>query len=75
MDYLPPIYQHDFVMVAPLPKAVSAYDTLFYPFDKYIWVALLAVTGLQLLTFVVLEHLWKQKTGFFSSTDYPYECE
>ncbi len=57
------MYQIRFVLSTAKPKPLETYDTLFYPFDWYVWGLVLAVLFTQIVALVIIEGVWRTWSG------------
>ncbi len=73
VDYLPYMYGYNFVIITAQPSPIASYDTLFYPFDSFIWNLVLGLTAAQIALFIIIETAWVNVSGRHTSDDYLYE--
>ena len=66
VEYLPWMYTYEFRVQSKKPEAIVTYDTLIYPFGKYVWYLSFAfcLAVFLLLTFI-------QKCWIYASGEYP----
>ena len=55
MDYLAPMFVHEYVFATARARETVSYEILIHPFDKYVWAFTMASTILILATILVLD--------------------
>ncbi len=54
VDFFPAMRENLIMMTTSKPKVIASYETLFFPFDIYTWLFLVASVALLSFVFVVL---------------------
>ena len=62
-----------FFIASQKPKAISSYDSIIIPFDKYVWFFTFVCICAQLLLLVIMQHLYSHVTGMKYKNDFIYE--
>ena len=73
VDFLPPMSANSYFITSQKPKAITTYDTITIPFDKYIWSLTFGCIFAQFLLLVVMQQLYSHMTGTKNKNDYIYE--
>ena len=58
--WLPYMNQYQKVMTTALPKVIANYETLFLPFDRYIWISLLISCAFEFAFLFSIDWLWQR---------------
>jgi hypothetical protein len=67
------MFLYEFVVGTAKAKEIASYDTLFYPFDIYIWSFIITLTLLEMAILLTMDYFWKSTTGIHSSRSFTFE--
>ena len=73
VDFLPPMSANAYFITSRKPKAITTYDTITIPFDKYVWLFIFVSIIAQFILLVIMQHCYSHVTGTENVTDYIYE--
>ena len=63
VDFLPPMYMYEYIMVSKRPRPIASYDSIIYPFDAYIWIFISISMMVQFLTLFTIHKVWTFASG------------
>ena len=73
VDFLPPMSANAYFITSQKPKAITTYDTITIPFDKYVWSFTFGCIFAQFILLVIMQQLYSHVTGKKNKNDYIYE--
>ena len=63
IDYLPLLYEYNYVVISQKPQQITSFDALYYPVDKYIWCFTILSALAVLLLLVIIQKCWSHASG------------
>ena len=69
------MYTYEIIMKSKRPDPIATYDTIFYPFDAYIWIFIIISMMAQFLALFVIQNVWSFMSGHSNPKDYIFEGE
>ena len=73
VDFLPNMYMHEFLMMSKKPHEIASFDTIFYPFDSFIWVFTLGCMLAEFVVLLLMQNSWHKASGRQNHDDYVFE--
>ena len=75
VDYLPWMYMYEFLFASGTPQEIMKYDTLFRPYDKFIWISVIVSIIAIYLTLIFMQMLWGYGSGDTFKGNYLFQGE
>ena len=73
IEYLPSMYVCTFLVQSQKPTAIISYDTLSYPFDKYLWYMTILFSTSVFILLIFIQKCWIHATMKKSHNEWIFE--
>ena len=73
VDYLPYMYEHQFIITSGRPRKIVSYNSIFDPFDAYVWGFSIGLIIAEFILLLVMQNLWSIVSAKPNPHDYIYQ--
>ena len=73
IEYLPSMFVFKFLVQSKKPQAISPFDTLIGPYDKFCWYFIMASMISIFIALIIIQKSWMIANGEVSSSFWVYE--
>ena len=73
LDYLPYMYEHQYMLFSGKPKQIASYETIIYPFDIYVWYFTFSLIVAKFLALLTIQNVWSYASEKPNPRDYIFQ--
>ena len=73
VDYLPYMYEHQFIITSGQPREIVSYNSILDPFDAYVWGFSVSIIIAEFILLIVMQNLWSIVSAKPNPHDYIYQ--